>query len=94
MYGEVVLGVVAPNEHDEPPFDAILDDVKREAPREPTIRISTEAALREAVAAFKAEVRDAHRQRVPRRRSHAAVGRDRRGVPVVEQPARRRLPQA
>jgi pyruvate,orthophosphate dikinase len=55
MYGEVVLGVVAPNEHDEAPFDRILDDVKREhrASRDQDL---SEAALREVVARFKAEV--------------------------------------
>jgi phosphoenolpyruvate synthase/pyruvate phosphate dikinase len=55
MYGEVVLGVVAANEHDEPPFDKILDDVKRthRANRDQDL---SEAALREAVALFKAEV--------------------------------------
>src|SRR6187401_1254844 len=29
MYGEVVLGVVAPSEQDESPFDKIFDDIKR-----------------------------------------------------------------
>jgi pyruvate,orthophosphate dikinase len=55
MYGEVVLGVVAANEHDEPPFDLILDDVKRKhrANRDQDL---SEDALREAVAAFKAKV--------------------------------------
>ena len=28
MYGEVVLGVTAANEHEEPPFDRALDDIK------------------------------------------------------------------
>ncbi len=53
MYGEVVLGVVAPSEHDEAPFDRILDDLKREhnANRDQDL---SEAALREAVARFKA----------------------------------------
>jgi pyruvate, orthophosphate dikinase len=55
MYGEVVLGVVAPSEHDPDPFDRILDDVKREhrANRDQDL---SEAALRDAVARFKAEV--------------------------------------
>jgi pyruvate, orthophosphate dikinase len=55
MYGEVVLGVVAPSEQDEAPFDRILDDIKREfrANRDQDL---TEAALRETVARFKAEV--------------------------------------
>ncbi|HWO20761.1 MAG TPA: pyruvate, phosphate dikinase [Kofleriaceae bacterium] len=55
MYGEVVLGVVAPSEHDEAPFDRILDDVKRQyrANRDQDL---TEAALRDAVARFKAEI--------------------------------------
>jgi pyruvate,orthophosphate dikinase len=55
MYGEVVLGVAAPSEHEDSPFDAILDDVKRthRANRDQDL---TEAALREAVARFKAEV--------------------------------------
>ncbi len=55
MYGEVVMGVVAPSEHDELPFDRILDDVKRthRANRDQDL---TEAALREAVGLFKAEI--------------------------------------
>jgi pyruvate,orthophosphate dikinase len=55
MYGEVVMGVVAPDEHAEVPFDVILDDVKRahKANRDQDL---TEAALREAVARFKAEI--------------------------------------
>nr|HEX4313138.1 pyruvate, phosphate dikinase [Kofleriaceae bacterium] len=55
MYGEVVLGVVPANEHDEAPFDRILDGVKAKhrANRDQDL---TEAALREAVAEFKAEV--------------------------------------
>jgi pyruvate,orthophosphate dikinase len=58
MYGEVVLGVVAPSEQDEAPFDRILDEVKREhrANRDQDL---SEAALRDAVARFKAEVQRA-----------------------------------
>ena len=54
MYGEVVLGVVAATESDEPPFDIILDEIKKKhrANRDQDL---TEAALREAVAAFKAK---------------------------------------
>ncbi|HEY5944198.1 MAG TPA: pyruvate, phosphate dikinase, partial [Kofleriaceae bacterium] len=54
MYGEVVMGVVAANEHDEPPFDVILDAIKHKhrAQRDQDL---DEAALREAVAAFKAK---------------------------------------
>ncbi|HMG56403.1 MAG TPA: pyruvate, phosphate dikinase [Kofleriaceae bacterium] len=55
MYGEVVLGVVAASEHDEPPFDLILDDIKR-AHRASRDQDLTEAALREAVGKFKAAV--------------------------------------
>ncbi len=57
MYGEVVLGVVAGNEHDEPPFDIILDNVKRthKANRDQDL---DEAALREAVGLFKAKIRE------------------------------------
>ncbi len=55
MYGEVVLGVVAANEHEEEPFDLILDEVKRKhrANRDQDL---TEAALREVVALFKAKI--------------------------------------
>ncbi|HEY0483004.1 MAG TPA: pyruvate, phosphate dikinase, partial [Kofleriaceae bacterium] len=55
MYGEVVMGVVAPSEHEDLPFDRILDDVKRShrAARDQDL---TEAALRDAVARFKAEI--------------------------------------
>ncbi|HLL21191.1 MAG TPA: pyruvate, phosphate dikinase [Kofleriaceae bacterium] len=55
MYGEVVLGVAPATEHDEPPFDLILEDIKRKyrANRDQDL---TEEALRETVSAFKAEV--------------------------------------
>ncbi|MGE0550121.1 MAG: pyruvate, phosphate dikinase [Kofleriaceae bacterium] len=55
MYGEVVMGVVAPSEHDELPFDRMLDDVKRKyrANRDQDL---DETALREAVSLFKAEI--------------------------------------
>jgi pyruvate,orthophosphate dikinase len=55
MYGEVVMGVVAPSEHEDLPFDRILDDVKRKhrADRDQDL---SEPALREAVALFKAEI--------------------------------------
>ncbi|MBX3160735.1 MAG: pyruvate, phosphate dikinase [Deltaproteobacteria bacterium] len=55
MYGEVVMGVVAPSEHEELPFDRILEDVKR-ATRAHRDQDLTEAALREIVGKFKAEV--------------------------------------
>jgi len=55
MYGEVVMGVVAPSEHEELAFDRIFDDVKRShrANRDQDL---SEAALRDAVAQFKAEI--------------------------------------
>jgi pyruvate, orthophosphate dikinase len=58
MYGEVVMGVVAPSEHEPLPFDRIFDDVKRthRASRDQDL---DEAALREAVAMFKAEIKTA-----------------------------------
>ncbi len=58
MYGEVVLGVTAANEHDPEPFDEILDDVKRKyrANRDQDL---SEEALRDAVGRFKAKVQEA-----------------------------------
>ncbi|HUS33144.1 MAG TPA: pyruvate, phosphate dikinase [Kofleriaceae bacterium] len=58
MYGEVVLGVVPATESDEPPFDKILDEIKSKhrANRDQDLK---EDALREAVAAFKAKVKEA-----------------------------------
>ena len=55
MYGEVVMGVTAANEHDPEPFDEILDTVKRQfkANRDQDL---TEAALRDVVARFKAKI--------------------------------------
>jgi pyruvate, orthophosphate dikinase len=55
MYGEVVMGVVAPGEDAELPFDVILDDMKRKhrANRDQDL---DEAALRETVALFRAEI--------------------------------------
>jgi pyruvate,orthophosphate dikinase len=58
MYGEVVMGVVAPSEHEELAFDRILEDVKR-AHRASRDQDLTEAALRDAVAQFKAEIKRA-----------------------------------
>ncbi|HEX5060647.1 MAG TPA: putative PEP-binding protein [Kofleriaceae bacterium] len=57
MYGEVVMGVVPPTEHDEPPFDKILDAIKAKhrANRDQDL---SEAALREAVHAFKATAQE------------------------------------
>jgi pyruvate,orthophosphate dikinase len=54
MYGEVVMGG-APSEHDELPFDRILDEVERKY-RVQRDQEMTAAALREAVALFKAEI--------------------------------------
>ena len=58
MYGEVVMGVAAPTEHDPLPFDRIFDDVKRKhrANRDQDL---SEAGLRDAVAQFKAEIQRA-----------------------------------
>ncbi|HEY0191023.1 MAG TPA: pyruvate, phosphate dikinase [Kofleriaceae bacterium] len=58
MYGEVVMGVVAGNEHDDQPFDRIFEDVKHKhrARRDQDLK---EDALREAVALFKAEIKRA-----------------------------------
>jgi pyruvate,orthophosphate dikinase len=56
MYGEVVMGVVAPSEHEDLPFDRILEDIKRQH-RAPRDQDMSEAALREAVAQFKAEIK-------------------------------------
>ncbi|HSD87845.1 MAG TPA: pyruvate, phosphate dikinase, partial [Kofleriaceae bacterium] len=57
MYGEVVLNVVPAHEADEPPFDQILDQIKSKhrASRDQDLK---EDALREAVAAFKAKVKE------------------------------------
>ena len=64
MYGEVVMGVTAAGEDQEAPFDKILDAIKAKhrASRDQDL---TEAALREAVAAFKAEVKRATGQTFP-----------------------------
>ncbi|HEU4734584.1 MAG TPA: pyruvate, phosphate dikinase [Kofleriaceae bacterium] len=55
MYGEVVMGVVAANEHEDAPFDRILDAVKRthRANRDQDLG---EDALRETVGLFKDEI--------------------------------------
>jgi pyruvate,orthophosphate dikinase len=64
MYGEVVMGVVAPSEQDDLPFDRILDEVKQahKAARDQDL---SEAALRELVARFKAEVKQVTGQVFP-----------------------------
>ncbi len=55
MYGEVVMGVVAPSEHEELPFERIFDQVKR-ANRATRDQDLSEPALRDVVAQFKAEI--------------------------------------
>jgi pyruvate,orthophosphate dikinase len=64
MYGEVVVGVAAANEHDEDPFDRALEDIKirHRAAKDQDL---SEAALREAVATFKQIVHDRTRQPFP-----------------------------
>ncbi len=64
MYGEVVLGVVAPDEHEDPPFDRALDDlkIKHRASRDQDL---SEAALREVVARFKQIVLEHTKQPFP-----------------------------
>jgi pyruvate,orthophosphate dikinase len=56
MYGEVVMGVTAESDDQEEPFDKILDAIKSKhrASRDQDL---SEAALKETVAAFKAEVK-------------------------------------
>ena len=56
MYGEVVMGVVAPSEDDPVPFEKLLED-KKHARRVEKDSDLTEADLRELVAAFKAEIK-------------------------------------
>jgi pyruvate, orthophosphate dikinase len=64
MYGEVVMGVVPASESDEPPFDIILDEIKKKyrANRDQDL---DEKALREAVAAFKKKVLEATSEKFP-----------------------------
>jgi len=64
MYGEVVLGVVAESEEHEQPFDVVLDQIKSKhrANRDQDL---SEAALREAVAAFKQLVLDRTKKPFP-----------------------------
>jgi pyruvate,orthophosphate dikinase len=56
MYGDVVLGVVAANDHDLSPFERLLEDARHQAGVEKDSDLS-EAALRQLVAAYKAEVK-------------------------------------
>jgi len=58
MYGDVVLGVTAPSEHDPSPFERLLDDARDKYRVERDADLS-EAALRDLVAGFKAEVQTA-----------------------------------
>ncbi|MCX5743669.1 MAG: pyruvate, phosphate dikinase, partial [Proteobacteria bacterium] len=55
MYGEVVLGVTSHEEDGDEPFDVILDQIKSNH-RVHRDQDLTEVALREVVAAFKAEI--------------------------------------
>jgi pyruvate,orthophosphate dikinase len=53
MYGEIVLGIVAPAEDADAPFDLLFEEIKARR-RVSSDQDLDEAALREAVAAFKA----------------------------------------
>ena len=82
------------SEHDEPPFDKILDDVKRKHRANRDQDLDRGRAARGRRARSRPKILRGHRRRAfPDDVRDAAVGRDRRRVPVVEQPARRRLPQ-
>ncbi|MGE5184527.1 MAG: pyruvate, phosphate dikinase [Acidobacteriota bacterium] len=64
MYGEVVLGVVAPDEHEDPPFDRAFDELKAKHKAQKDQDLS-EAALREVVARFKQIVLEHTKQPFP-----------------------------
>ena len=82
MYGDVVLGV------DHHLFEEMLEDAKQAR----GVRYDTEldaAALAELVAGLQGDRREGDRQAVPAGPARAALGRDRRRVRLVEDPARR-----
>jgi pyruvate,orthophosphate dikinase len=92
MYGEVVLGGrrgrarrLAVRAHPRA--------TRRPRPACAATASSVRGVAARVVAASKAAVLDRDRRRVPRRRTRPALGRHRRGVPLVGQPARRRVPQ-
>ncbi|HTJ44871.1 MAG TPA: pyruvate, phosphate dikinase, partial [Kofleriaceae bacterium] len=58
MYADVVLGVVAANDHDLSPFERLLEDARHKHGAEKDSDLS-EAALKDLVAAYKAEVKRA-----------------------------------
>ena len=93
MYGDVVLGVRAESDTDEDPFEALLERKKHARGVELDTGLDA-AALRELVAEFKSVICLADWPRLPRRPVGAALGRDRRGLQLLGEPARRRLPRA
>ena len=94
MYGDVVLGVRATDEH------AVRQDRStdgqagaRGAQTRPGPRPADDLA-RDRAPRSRRSSSERTGNAVPRRPARAALGRDRRRLPVLEQPARRRLPQA
>jgi len=64
MYGEIVMGVVAPSENDPVPFEKILEDRKHARRIEKDSELDAND-LRELVTAFKAEIRERTGARFP-----------------------------
>lgn len=55
MYGDVVMGVQPRHENDHPPFDALMEELKRERNKRDDVELTSED-LRDLVARFKALV--------------------------------------
>ena len=94
MYGDVVLGLKPESAKESDPFEVVIEKKKHAL----GVKLDTELTaehLKELVARVQGcSSRSAATASIPHRSEGAALGRHRRGVPVVEQRARDRLPQA
>ena len=87
MYGSVVLGV------DHHRFEEIIEQTKLDTGAIEDTQLSAED-WQGVVAGYREMVEGSDRQAVPARPRGAVMGRDRRGVRLVDEPARHHLPQA
>ncbi len=92
MYGDVVLGL-KPEQKEQDPFEEILEAKKRARGVESDADLTADD-LRELVTEFKDLIRNRLGVAFPSRAGGAALGRDRRGLRLVEQRPRDHLPQA
>ena len=93
MYGDVVLGVQKRPDEDHEPFETVIDELKHERYHQDIEDTKlTVDDLKELVDALQGAGQGARRQAVPRLAVGSAARRRRRGVRLVDERPRDRLP--